>query len=173
MRSPLGGNSRTRFLLRCLGLRASVLCTLACTRVGAAQSIAEKDLLVAPLPACYVISFGDGPRPESDRGAFPDTITLTRPFELYGQSGEGHVYAGLWPDSALPLSIPMAEVFQGQLVTWWTATRDSVILAEPFILQGVSIHLGRRRRGVWYESQGEGRERTGNLQARRIPCEKH
>jgi hypothetical protein len=154
-------------------LRLSLLGIVGCARVGAAQTIAVEDLVVAPLPACYVFRFDGKTKPEADTGAFPDTITLTRPFELYTREAEGHVYAGTWPDSLLPQSIPMANVFPGQLVTWWTGTADSLILGAPGTLMVVSIHLNKELAGVWYEKHDLGRSRTGTLRLSRISCRKH
>jgi hypothetical protein len=173
MRGSLGRRLLTEVsYLRSFTLRVSLLATAACTGAGAAQTMDERDLLVSPLPACYLLGFEGGDRPETDLGEFPDTITLTRPFEVYDREAEGHVYAGIWPDSLLPQSIPMANVFRGPLVTWWTSTVDSLILGAPGNLRVVSIRLGKKLAGLWYEDHDLGKRRTGRVRSSRIPCQR-
>ena len=173
MRGPLGRRfSAGASYLRSCPMRVSLLAIAACPRVGAAQTIAERDLLVSPLPACYLLRFEGGDRPETDLGQFPDTVTLTRPFEVYEREAEGYVYAGIWPDSLLPQSIPMANVFRGPLVTWWTSTVDSLILGAPGNLRVVSVRLGKKLAGVWYEDHDLGERRTGRVQSSRIGCQR-
>jgi hypothetical protein len=141
--------------------------------------MADRQLLVAPLPACYTLHFGDSTRPETDLGALPDTITLTRPFEDWDseQDAGGYAYPGVLPDSVLPRSMAMARVFDLSalrpfampVVTFWTATRDSLILSVSGTLRAVSVHLGSQLKGVWHESH-DGERRTGTLRATRISC---
>ena len=142
---------------------------LSCAPAAKGTPLADRHLLVSPLPACYILHFDSSPRPEPDNGVLPDTLTLTRPFWKDDLQAEGYTYAGVLADSVLPRSDGMANVFGRPAAGSWTATQDSLLLSFGAITV-VSVHLGPRPQGVWYQYADLGYERTGTLRATRIAC---
>jgi hypothetical protein len=143
---------------------------LGCASGRAAWRTADGALLVAPLPACFLLRFDSGVRPETDMGILPDSITLTPPFSSDGRESDGYVYAGALPESRLPRSRAEARSFGGHIVSWWIGTRDSLVLSAPGQLRAVSLHLGAALRGMWRETHDMGERRTGTFEASRIAC---
>ena len=167
MRGPLGRQefSATR---RPSWRYTILIASLCCSPAAKGSSLTEQSLLAGELPACYVLGFDVLDRPETDLGAFPDTITLTRPF-WSAEEISGYVYGGLFADSVLPRSPAAAKLFGQGAVCYWTSSRDSLILSTPGTFRALSIYLGTSLNGVWRE-KSRSRIRTGEVTARRIPC---
>ncbi len=133
--------------LRLLFLSSVSLAIFSCAPATVGSEIANRDLLVAPLPACYLLHFDGETRPETDQGTLPDTITLTRAFQNDERRASGYAYAGTLPDSILPRSVSMARQLSEEVVGGWSATRDSLILSVPGILRAVAVLLGPKLHG--------------------------
>jgi hypothetical protein len=143
---------------------ALVLLLCACSTVTR-RSETQDNVLVTPLPACFVLHFDQGIRPEIDMGLISDTVSLSGPLRHIAHGLSGTAYTGALSESALK-----REPVPGTVLAWWQSTADSLWLGADGVIRAGGIIVGPRLDGVWQAKTRHGTVSRGTLSASRIAC---